>query len=178
MKDTKIAQGVKFNIIKTLFVVEQDEILNDTFRKQNNVEYNLLRSIAKQGLTNSETEDLLKEMFNDIILTKKSLLDLYVNADDGGVSDTPNPKEKKLPRRYGKDKIEADIEKQGGKPTETQRAMLAVNELKNIYVNLSARGIKDMLGDTNLLSDSDCRDIVAVVTTVKKKLKNILKRKK
>jgi hypothetical protein len=85
---------------------------------------------------------------------------------------------KELPRRYGKEKIVKDIERQNGNATPVQRAMLKVNDLKNIYVNLSARGIKDMLGDTNLLSDEDCRKIVSVITIAERQLEDILKRKK
>ncbi len=87
-------------------------------------------------------------------------------------------KEKELPRRYGKEKIKADIDKQGGKATPLQSAMLRVNDLKNIYVNLQARGIKDMVGGTNLLSDADCRDISSAITIIERKLETILKRKK
>lgn len=87
-------------------------------------------------------------------------------------------KEKELPRRYGKEKIQADIDKQGGKATPLQQAMLRVNDLKNIYVNLQARGIKDMVGDANLLSDADCRDITSAITIIERKLETILKRKK
>ncbi len=174
MKETKEAQKIKFNVIKTLNVIEKDEVLNKIFRKKNTIEYSLLRSVEKQGLTNVETKTFLKELFDEVILESKTLLEIY----NEGATNKANTKEKALPRRYGKDKIQADIEKQGGNPTELQRAMLAVNDLKNIYVNLTARGIKDMLGNTKLLSDSDCRDIVAVVSTVEKKLKEILKRKK
>jgi hypothetical protein len=85
---------------------------------------------------------------------------------------------KELPRRYGKEKITQDINSQGGTATPVQRAMLKVNDLKNIYVNLSARGIKDMLGDAGLLSDEDCRKIVSVITIAERQLEDILKRKK
>ena len=56
--------------------------------------------------------------------------------------------------------------------------MLKVNDLKNIYVNLSARGIKDMVGGTTLLSDEDCRKIVSVITIAERQLSDILKKKK
>lgn len=84
---------------------------------------------------------------------------------------------KELPRRYGKEKIIEDVKRQGA-ATPVQRAMLKVNDLKNIYVNLSARGIKDMLGDAGLLSDEDCRKIVSVITIAERQLEDILKRKK
>lgn len=85
---------------------------------------------------------------------------------------------KELPRRYGKKNIQKDIQKQNGNATPVQRAMLKVNDLKNIYVNLSARGIKDMLGGTNLLSDEDCRKIISVITIAERQLEEILKKKK
>jgi hypothetical protein len=93
------------------------------------------------------------------------------------VKQTKEKNENVLPRRYGKEKILKDIEAQGGKANPTQRAMLKVNDLKNIYVNLSARGIKDMIGGTNLLSDEDCRKITSVITIAERQLLEILKKK-
>jgi len=85
---------------------------------------------------------------------------------------------KELPKWYGKDKITKDIEKQGGNATPVQRAMLKLNDLKNLYFNLNTRGIKDMLADANTLSDEDCRKIVAAVTTFERQMENILKNNK
>ena len=85
---------------------------------------------------------------------------------------------KELPKWYGKDKINKDIERQGGKPTSVQRAMLKLNDLKNLYFNLNTRGIKDMLADANTLSDEDCRKIAAAVTTFERQMEDILKNKK
>ena len=86
-------------------------------------------------------------------------------------------KENKLPRRYGKNSVLKDIEKQGGKPTNAQLTALSVNELKNTYVNLNSRLIKDMLMDKPILTDEDYRDIRATITLLNNKLKNILKKK-
>lgn len=86
-------------------------------------------------------------------------------------------KETKIPRRYGKQAIEEDIEKQGGKPTNVQLAALAVNDLKNIAVNLNARLIKDMVSENKLLTDEDYRDIKSTIKIVQNKLKLILKKK-
>lgn len=84
---------------------------------------------------------------------------------------------KELPKWYGKDKITKDIEKQGGNSTPVQRAMLKLNDLKNVYFNLNARGIKDMLASANTLSDEDCRKIVAAVTTFERQMETVLKSK-
>jgi hypothetical protein len=108
-----------------------------------------------------EIEEEVEEPIMDIIKDKVSL-----------------KKESDVPRRYGKEKITADILAQGGNANPVQRAMLKVNDLKNIYVNLSARGIKDMVGGTNLLSDEDCRKIVSVITIAERQLSEILKKKK
>jgi len=83
----------------------------------------------------------------------------------------------KLPKHYGKTQIEADIKKQGKPATEKQKAMLALNEMRNMYSKLKNRGISDMVAGTDKLSDEDARTIVAVVNTMKKKLNPILKNK-
>lgn len=86
-------------------------------------------------------------------------------------------KEVEIPRRYGKEKIQQDIQAQGGKATPVQRAMLKVNDLKNIYVNLSTRGIKDMVAGAESLSDEDCRKIVSAITTFERQMADIVKTK-
>ena len=91
--------------------------------------------------------------------------------------DTKAKGTKKLPRRYGKANILKDIEAQGGKPTSAQLTALAINELKNIYVNLNARMVNDLLTDTPKLTVEDYRDIRATITITKNKLKTILKKK-
>jgi hypothetical protein len=85
--------------------------------------------------------------------------------------------ENAIPRRYGKVAILKDIASQGGKSTPVQNAMLSLNSLKNIWVNLSARGVKDMVSGTKNISDEDSRKIVAVVTLVERQLADILKKK-
>jgi hypothetical protein len=178
--------------------------------------FNILFRLSEEGILNEKTKELLTNIFEKLILTKKDLIDKYLRlADTNGVVvstikeipieveeedfdeeenlipiivDTEKvekkAKEKKektgkeLPRRYGKEKIAQDIAKQGGNATPVQRAMLKVNDLKNIYVNLSSRGIKDMLGDANLLSDEDCRKIISVITIAERQLEDILKKKK
>ncbi len=174
---------LEYNEHTALKVIETDEdlktILSDELKQP--FDKILLGKVDKAG------EEYIENLFNQVILTKKELIDKYVRFS----KETSTPKtvsvekpkqvakkEKELPRRYGKQNILKDIETQGGKATPLQNAMLKVNDLKNIYVNLSARGIKDMLGGTSLLSDVDCRDIVSVVTIAERKLEEILKRKK
>jgi len=49
--------------------------------------------------------------------------------------------------------------------------------LKNIYVNLSTKGIKDMIGGFESLSDEDCRKIVSAITTFERQMVEIVKTK-
>ncbi len=209
--------NLDYDELLTLAIIEGDEDLKQIFKDEVSIPFTMLYTLSKEDKLNNETKNLIKSLFEHIILTKKTLIDRYVNlarkdGKDIGVIEEeeeiaessvveeeliishvepiqekiappiaeskPAKKEKNLPRRYGKNNITKDIEAQGGKATPLQNAMLKVNSLKNIYVNLSARGIKDMLGGTNLLSDADCRDIVAVVTIAERKLEKILTRKK
>jgi hypothetical protein len=209
-------KDLKYNTTITLGVIQQDNDLLEIFSEQIKMPFNILFRLSEEGILNEKTKELLTNIFEKLILTKKDLIDKYLRlADTNGVVvstikeipieveeedfdeeenlipiivDTEKvekkAKEKKektgkeLPRRYGKEKIAQDIAKQGGNATPVQRAMLKVNDLKNIYVNLSSRGIKDMLGDANLLSDEDCRKIISVITIAERQLEDILKKKK
>ena len=209
-------KDLKYNTTITLGVIQQDNDLLEIFTEQIKMPFNILFRLSEEGILNEKTKELLTNIFEKLILTKKDLIDKYLRlADTNGVvvstikeipieveeedfdeeeNLTPiivdtekvekKAKEKKektgkeLPRRYGKEKIAQDIAKQGGNATPVQRAMLKVNDLKNIYVNLSSRGIKDMLGDANLLSDEDCRKIISVITIAERQLEDILKKKK
>lgn len=209
--EVKKLKEIEYNELITLGVVESDEDLCSIFKEQIKLPFNILYRLSKTGQINDTTKELLIDIFDKVIVTKKELIEKYLRlADSGGKTlsvaepkQLPNEyveavitnkieepivvekpvvskpkKERKIPRRYGKEKILKDIETQDGKMTPLQNAMLKVNTLKNIYVNLSARGIKDMVSGTKLLSDEDCRDIVAVVNIAERKLENILKRKK
>ena len=83
------------------------------------------------------------------------------------------PKEHKLPKHYGKKRILEDIKK-SSKKSELDRAMLALNDMRNIYAKLKARGIKDKLKGTHNLTKNDCRDIIATVRIMQNKVSHIL----
>jgi hypothetical protein len=203
---------IDYNTTITLGVIEHDSDLKEIFTDDIKLPFNILYKLSEEGKLNDRTKELLSDIFEKLILTKKDLIDKYLRyANKEGIHinnikeletevevleieeetivepiiETPKKKVvkkektgKELPRRYGKEKITQDITSQGGTATPVQRAMLKVNDLKNIYVNLSARGIKDMLGDAGLLSDEDCRKIVSVITIAERQLEDILKRKK
>jgi hypothetical protein len=210
-------KDLEYNTTITLGVIEQDADLNSIFTEDIKLPFNILYKLSEEGRLNDRTKELLVNIFEKLILTKKDLIDKYLRyANSEGIKinysndlvvevedDIKEEEEeeeedifppiveevkklsvkkektgKELPRRYGREKILEDIKKQGGTATPVQRAMLSCNSLKNIYVNLSARGVKDMLGGTELLSDEDCRKIISVITIAERQLEDILKRKK
>jgi len=211
----KIAE-LDFSSTITLGVIDRDEVLKEIFTDEIKLPFSVLYKLSEEGSLNERTLELLTEIFEGLILTKKDLIDKYLRiAKDSNINisyhreieieveepnledeeedkvvvptiESPKPKKsvkkektgKELPKWYGKDKINKDIERQGGKPTSVQRAMLKLNDLKNLYFNLNTRGIKDMLADSNTLSDEDCRKIAAAVTTFERQMEDILKNKK
>jgi hypothetical protein len=167
----------------------------------------MITCAKEDRIQNPKIIDLLQSVFKDVIMTHADLHSLYQTvAYTNGITlaevlaDTKEEEEEEvepakvvepkvsvkkkklkaksdLPRRYGKEKIEADIAKQGGKATPVQLAMLRVNNLKNLWVNLQARGIKTMLSDDKVLTDVDCRDITSAIQIMERKLELVLKRK-
>lgn len=170
MKTISTLQDIEFNAYKALAVVEADKDLSGIFRDDIKTDYALLRPMAQTNTLPDNVSKILKNLFEKVILTQKALISIYQKVEVA-------KKERKLPRRYGKVQLMEDIKKNGGKKTDLQRAMLSINELRNIYVNLLARCIKDYIGEAGLMSASECRDIVATVETVKKKLKPVLSKK-
>ena len=198
IKIEKLAD-LEYNEIVTLGVIEQDSVLSSIFLEDVKMSFNMVKLLSKENNLNEFSKLKIYEFFDKIILTNKNYIDKYkrlisheittnnvieepTNNIDMVVDELKNKeikekKENKLPRRYGKNSVLKDIEKQGGKPTNAQLTALSVNELKNTYVNLNSRLIKDMLMDKPILTDEDYRDIRATITIVKNKLKDILKKK-
>jgi hypothetical protein len=201
---TKIDKLVEleYDELVTLAVIESNQDLKEIFYDDVKISYNMLLTLSKEGKLTQETKDFIRKIFDKLILTSKPLINKYVllgekeNKFFAKVEKAEEPeveepeveepvesvkppvkkpkKEKALPRRYGKENIMKDIEKQGGKATNAQLTALAVNDMKNMYVNLSARLINDMLTDSPKLTDEDYRDIRSAINIVKNKLKNIL----
>ena len=207
----KIAE-LEYNELVTLGMMEQYDDLREIFTDEIKVPFTMLYSLQKEGKLNDQTKELLAELFENLILTSKDLINKYQRLmqspptpqtepivvaevveevveviEEVAVVEEPikvivkdkvsEKKESVIPRRYGKEKITKDIEAQGGVATPVQRAMLKVNDLKNIYVNLSTRGIKDMIANTDSLSDEDCRKIVSAITTFERQMAEIVKTK-
>ena len=194
--ELKKLSNLEYNELITLAVIENDEDLTNIFRDDVPLSFNILRSIIQKNELNEQTKELLKDIFEGIILTSKQLIGKYVNFGGKSIQNTiehiietktEEPiveeiaeienKEKALPKWYGKQRLEKEIAQQGGKATPTQRAMLELNDLKNIYSNLLARGIKDLETNSKLLTDEDCRKISSVITIAKRQLLEIIKKK-
>jgi hypothetical protein len=193
----KLAE-LEYNEMITLAVIESDEDLTSIFKEDIGLSFPLLKTIATKNELNPQTKQLLVDIFESIISTSNRYISNYIRF--GGILigdviveekpildsiletiETTKPtrvkKEKVLSKWYGKKRIGKEIAEQGGKATPTQRAMLEINDLKNIYSNLLARGIKDLETGSNLLTDADCRKIASVVKLAKQQLAEILKKK-
>lgn len=191
-----------FDPIITIGVIEKDNDLTEVFKEDINLPFPILYRLAKEDSLSAETKELLESIFDKVILAKPNLIESYKRL--GGQVSVVEPiveeiltneeivkepikdiikdkvsskKESDVPRRYGKVKILSDIKEQGGKATNPQLTALAVNDLKNIYVNLSNRLIKDMLLEDKILTDEDMREIRSAIKIVEAKLKLILKKK-
>jgi hypothetical protein len=113
----------------------------------------------------------------DIIEGNKESVNLAVSTPKK-VDKAKNKPNRKLPRRIGKEAIEKMIAENGGKTSQLHRVMLRINDLKNMYVKLQARGIKEMhLEDGSVLSDDECRAISSGITILEQKVASILKKK-
>lgn len=218
--EAKKLHDVEYDELITLELIEQDPDLNAIFSAEIKISFKLLKTIAKQSQLNPQTKELLKGIFDMVILTKKDLIGKYlrlakadgkeikisaplepvikepilIDPEEDEEQEEEEPKievktttktqtnsiksKPEKVRRYGKDKIQKDIEAQGGQATQLQNAMLKINDLKNLWVNISARGVKDLTTGTTILSDEDCRTIISVVTIAERKLEDILKKKK
>lgn len=155
------------------------ELLTTIFEKLILTKRDLIEKYLKIAYDNnivvSNQKEIEQPEFNE---EEHNLVEVTVDTTAKKKSIKKEKTGKELPKWYGKDKITKDIIKQGGNASPVQRAMLKLNDLKNIYFNLNTRGIKDMLADANTLSDEDCRKIVAAVTTFERQMENILKNNK
>ena len=186
---------LKYDELITLGVIEKDEDLTSILMDEVKLSFNVLYTLSKEDKLNEKTKTLIKALFDKVILTKTNLINKYLllaEVDGKDVSEIAEPitpiesievkptkpsKKETLPRRYGKDQILKDVEKQNGVPTNAQLTAIAVNDIRNVYINLNTRLINDMLTDKPILTDEDYREIRATITILKNRLKPILKKK-
>jgi len=196
-------KDLDYNEVIALAVIDKDSDLKEIFTDEVKTSFNLVISLSKEDKLNEDTKSFIRKLFDKVILSKPILIDWYLRlmSESTQTDETPEvvesvaviepeptkipspspvskpKKEKALPRRYGKDNILKDIEKQGGKATNAQLTALAVNDLKNMYVNLNSRLVNDMLTENKKLTDEECREIRATIKILENKLRPILKKK-
>lgn len=203
----KVAE-LEYNELVSLYLIETDELLKEIFVDKVKTPFNLLYKFIKDGgeMMSTETKEVIFELFDKIISTRENLAERYQHLQKNDyinqVLEKKNivepkvdvekvifktesykvkhdkPVEKSIPRRYGKDKILKDIKEQGTPATSLQRAMIDLNDVRNLYVKLSDRAIKDMFGGTENFTEEDCRKITAVVKTFKQQVESIINKKK
>jgi hypothetical protein len=174
MEINTVENQVEFDVFKTIKVIETDDFLNDIFREDYpELSYNMLYTMAKNDTISNDLMNKLKEIFEYCILKSKNPLKKYCSISNE--LEKSVDKKNKLPKHYGKKRVLEDIKSNNG-ATELDTAMLALNNLRNIYSKLKNRGIKDKINGTNLLSGTECRDIVATVRIVENRLNSILKK--
>ncbi len=78
------------------------------------------------------------------------------------------------PRRYGKQQILSDIERQNSLITESQLTMLKLNDFISMVTNLIYKGTPDRYKNTNKISDKDGKIIREAITEFNDKIKHIL----
>lgn len=170
-KENKLSEDTKI-LIETLFdkIILTSRNLVEKYLRLSNKDFTELKKLDEENV-GVILEEINLGSTNDNTIINEEPINVAIN------NKVSNKKETVIPRRYGKEKITKDIEAQGGVATPVQRAMLKVNDLKNIYVNLSTRGIKDMVANTDSLSDEDCRKIVSAITTFERQMADIVKTK-
>ena len=194
----KVAE-LKYDELISLYVIETDDMLKEIFEEKVKTPFNLLYLFIKDGdnRVSEETKVVIFEMFDKLISTRVSLSERYQHLLDTGyvskklqekypttetqiieqpiIVETPKPKkEKDLPRRYGKEKILKDIKEQGSPATPLQRAMIDLNDVRNLYAKLSDRSIKDLLGGGDNFTEEDCRKISSMIKTFKQQAEKII----
>lgn len=176
-------ENLDFDLVRTIKVIQIDKDLNTIFTKNflegKDESFETVLNAAKNGLMGVEASQYAESIFTDIILKRKSLTELY-SRNVGPVKEivvtttTKTPKVKKLPKEYNKIRIDADIKENGGVATEFHKAMLALNNMKNMRAKLNAKGNRQRYADGKPYTDAECREIIAVVQIMANRLSKII----
>lgn len=173
-------KDINFDLVRTVQVIQMDETLKSMFLKMFPTnDFNTVLEAAKKGILDKESSDYAEGVYNNIILSKNSLKELYMRnivtipTKPSTVKKT-KPEVKKLPKEYNKTKIQLDIKERGdSKPNEFEKAMLALNDMKNIRARLNNKGKKQRYANGKPFTDAECREIIAVVGIIKNRLGKI-----
>lgn len=178
---------VAFDLFKVLYMIKTDDDLLDVFNMGVSIDIQTTITTAKNGLLSDKTLEYIEGLYK-IIIENESYLERYIklvgNVEPVKVEKVELTEEEfKIPRRYGKDKVLADIEKDQRKASQVEKAIIAANSIKNIYVNLERRLIHDLFVEREefegevILTDEECRDIIAIQQLMNNKLRSILSKK-
>lgn len=169
-------EDLKFDLLTTLMLIKSDEFLFSIYSEKIETPINISVSLIKLNHSLSkENKEYIFEIFDKVILTNEKYCESYKNL----LSLNKPKKNKKLPRRYGKEKIMKDVQNQGFPATSLQRTLIDVYELRNIHVKLADRCISDMFGDTpKHFTSEDCRKISAIIKTLQNQVNIIIKKQK
>ena len=221
-------ETIKFDLFKTLVVIQSEKILSAIFTEAHGDDYKQHFICLENNMMNNDAKELIKSIFKRIISNDKKMLSKYEKVEvptiipqlepveelvvvpvekiiptveytkestgkiiKPTVKKPAKPKKKKkiankpankivvkepdkpekVKRRLSLAEIKARADARGGDFTENERALIACNDLKNIYVRIHNKG------KYNLFTDEDARIVIATVDTVKKKLMPILNKK-
>lgn len=141
--------------------------------------------LTKKDLASKYSNILETSLVNKLVTTKKEKVAPKAVTKQV-VPTTPKVVEKvaketkedkvEIPRRYGLVAVNEDIAKQGGKPTILQSAMISGNDLKNLYVNVNNRLIKDYFTKESNITDAEYRDLIKAIATIKQIVNPIIKK--
>lgn len=170
MNEQKV-KDISFNELVTIEFIKQNEILSDLVTEKTKLTINVVKALAEKNNLSQETKNFICDVFNEIIITDEKNKKIYEKLLGG-----KQTKLNVLPRRYGKNKLKKDIEKQGGTPTNVQLTALSINKLKNTYLKLERLIIYEMFSGERKLTDENYREIRSAIDIVDNKLKKIQKK--
>ena len=199
-----MTENLTFDLVTALNLISNEGDLRRTFTTKFpsvTVEsFPEMVTAAKSGNLEEDKANFVIGLYENVILKRKAFVEKYVaiysNATIPASTVTPKVKKTikpkvtkvvelptkdtkvKLPKEYNKTRVMEDIAARGdSKPNEFEMTVLACNDLKNIYYELNAKFNRMRYLNTNELSEADCRDIVAGINTLKKKLAHLIKKR-
>ena len=162
-------ETTEFNTVKTIKLINKDSLLKKVYESKNlTFDGNKLNDEATNNKLGDKALQTLKDIFESVILQKKSFIEQYEKIQ---VKD-------KSQRRYGKIQILKDIEAQNGKPTEVQSTMLLLGDLKAMLGTLQLRGVSDHYNGTTKFSRDNNRKIRSAVRAFEKSIRPVLNQKR
>lgn len=199
-----MTENLTFDLVTALNLISNEDDLRKTFTTKFPLvtaeSFPEMVTAAKSGKLEEDKANFVIGLYENVILKRKAFVEKYVAIYSNAtiLASTVTPKVKKvtkpkvskvvelptknskvkLPKEYNKTRVMEDIAARGdSKPNEFEMTVLAGNDLKNIYYELNAKFNRMRYLNTNELSEADCRDIVAGINTLKKKLAHLIKKR-